>query len=194
MLYSERHPPGSALFPVDRRLDPSSTFDQSAHSNRYSDLNLDTFSTSSELLQLNAHLSTLDPINILAWAIDHLPGVYQLTNFSLTDCAITSLFATLASRRLPSSTPIHLIFTDSLYHFPQTLHLLHQIQERYSPRLSTFYPPGANTINDFEALLGSKLWETDLPTYQFLTKVRHHSSHSLFNDLCSLTSNHLSRS
>lgn len=36
------------------------------------------------LEHLNQHLSTLQPREILEWAIDNLPNLYQTTSFGLT--------------------------------------------------------------------------------------------------------------
>ncbi|KAG0151519.1 hypothetical protein CROQUDRAFT_719735 [Cronartium quercuum f. sp. fusiforme G11] len=165
MLHSQRHPPAPELFPADIHSPP---LDQSAHSSRSAS---PTRFRPSELQALNAHLETLSPIDVLDWAVDHLPNLYQTTKFDVNDCAITDMFSNLSDRRCSNQPLVVLIFIDTLYHLPRTLELAHLIPEYYNINLYTFYPPGVTHVIEFEALLGTKLWETDQPTYDFLTKV-----------------------
>ncbi|KAI8866151.1 phosophoadenylyl-sulfate reductase [Ramicandelaber brevisporus] len=65
-----------------------------------------------------------------------------------------------------------LIFIDTLHHFDETLELVERIKERYDPvDLHVYKPQGAANREQFAALYGSKLWETDELSYDYLVKV-----------------------
>jgi phosphoadenosine phosphosulfate reductase len=61
------------------------------------------------------------------------------------------------------------IFIDTLHHFPETLELVERVRERYSIDLRV--ARAADSREEFEALHGERLWETDLDRYQRLSKV-----------------------
>jgi phosphoadenosine phosphosulfate reductase len=73
-------------------------------------------------------------------------------------------------RKQPHLVP--LIFIDTLYHFQETLDLAKKIEKKYKLKLATFYPPGVETVGEFEEKYGEKLWENDEDTYDYLVKVR----------------------
>ncbi|GAA5942420.1 phosphoadenylyl-sulfate reductase (thioredoxin) [Sporobolomyces koalae] len=120
--------------------------------------------------QYNEELSTASPQEILAWAIDHLPRLYQTTAFGLTGLAATDMVATISKRRkLPHLVPV--IFVDTLYHFEETLNLKTKVEKKYHLDVIVYRPPGVSTTQEFEAKYGDKLWEQDEDTYDYLVKV-----------------------
>ncbi|GAA6041763.1 hypothetical protein JCM8097_008319 [Rhodosporidiobolus ruineniae] len=120
--------------------------------------------------EVNAELASATPQQILAWAIDNLPGLAQTTAFGLTGVAAVDMIAGISrKRKQPHLVP--LIFIDTLYHFQETKDLAAQVAKKYKIDLKVFYPPGAETVEEFEAKYGEKLWETDEDTYDYLVKV-----------------------
>ena len=119
---------------------------------------------------VNEQLATATPQEILAWAIDNLPGLYQTTAFGLTGLAAVDMVAKLSKKRaVPHLVP--LIFIDTLYHFAQTLKLTAKITKRYKVEISVYKPPGVETVEEFEAKYGEELWKSDEDTYDYLVKV-----------------------
>lgn len=130
---------------------------------------------SEHLDEINAALEKASPREILVWAIDHLPSLYQTTAFGLTGCVTLDLVSRLSSERgMENATPQHLvplIFVDTLYHFPQTLELAERAAKHYHAPMHVYRPPGTDTVADFEARWGPQLWERDEDTYDYLVKV-----------------------
>lgn len=118
-----------------------------------------------ELSRINAHLSGLSPQQILQWGTMNLPRLHQTTAFGLTGLAAIDMLSKLT----PNPPP--LIFVDTLYHFPETLELVGEINKRYSVPMHVFRPEGCETTGDFESRYGERLWETDENSYDFLVKV-----------------------
>jgi len=54
---------------------------------------------------------------ILAWCVEHIPGLVQTSAFNVDDIVITDILY----RDLKPATPVPVIFLDTLHHFPQTL-------------------------------------------------------------------------
>jgi phosphoadenosine phosphosulfate reductase len=74
--------------------------------------------------------------------------------------------------KLPSSSPVDLIFLDTLHHFPETLSLVQRVQARYPHlKLHTFQPQDASTPEDFAVLYGANLWQTNDERYDYIAKV-----------------------
>ncbi|POY72933.1 putative Phosphoadenylyl-sulfate reductase (thioredoxin) [Rhodotorula taiwanensis] len=124
----------------------------------------------SQLADVNAQLADATPQGILAWAIDHVPGLYQTTAFGLTGLAATDMIANLSKRRKTAHL-VPLIFLDTLYHFDETMDLARRVEKKYKAPLHIFRPPGVETTKEFEAKYGERLWETDEDTYDYLVKV-----------------------
>ena len=125
-----------------------------------------TFPLSEESLkEVNAHLTTLTPENILGWSVDHLLGLYQTTAFGLTGLVGIDMLSKI------TSTPPPLIFLDTLYHFPETYELVNKVKERYNVPIHVYKPEGCNDVKEFEAKHGERLWETDEDAYDYLVKV-----------------------
>ncbi|BGP18765.1 hypothetical protein JCM10213_004276 [Rhodosporidiobolus nylandii] len=126
--------------------------------------------TSAQVAEWNAQLEDASPQEILAFAVDNLDGLAQTTAFGLTGLAATSMIATISKKRKqPHLVP--LIFIDTLYHFQETLDLVAKVEKKYNLKVNTFYPPDVETVEEFEAKYGEKLWETDEDTYDYLVKV-----------------------
>lgn len=122
--------------------------------------------TPEQLNAINAHLAPLIPEEILQWAIDYLPGLYQTTAFGLTGLVATDMLAKI------TKSPPPLIFFDTLYHFPETYELVEEVRKRYGSTINIYRPEGCNTVEDFEAKHGQEFWKRDEDTYDYLIKVR----------------------
>ncbi|CAO3598244.1 unnamed protein product [Absidia cylindrospora] len=122
------------------------------------------------LESINEYLWTLSPTEILTWAIDHLPNLYQTTAFGLTGLATLDIINKISiEREQPHLVP--LIFLDTLYHFDETLELAQKCQDTYHVPLRVFKPMDASSTSDFEREHGTELWKTDEDTYDYLVKV-----------------------
>ncbi|ORZ17875.1 phosphoadenosine phosphosulfate reductase [Absidia repens] len=122
------------------------------------------------LESINQYLWTLSPTEILTWAIDHLPNLYQTTAFGLTGLATLDIINKISiEREQPHLVP--LIFLDTLYHFDETLELAQKCQDTYNVPLRVFKPMDASSTSDFEREHGTELWQTDEDTYDYLVKV-----------------------
>ncbi|EKM79949.1 hypothetical protein AGABI1DRAFT_72675 [Agaricus bisporus var. burnettii JB137-S8] len=121
--------------------------------------------TPEQLNAINAHLAPLIPEEILQWAIDYLPGLYQTTAFGLTGLVATDMLAKI------TKSPPPLIFFDTLYHFPETYELVEEVRKRYGSTINIYRPEGCNTVEDFETKHGQEFWKRDEDTYDYLIKV-----------------------
>jgi len=126
---------------------------------------LSTTIAEDELALVNAHLSLLTPQEILRWALDHLPNLYQTTAFGLTGLVGIDMLSKL------TASPPQLIFLDTLYHFQETLDLVEEVKQRYGTEVAVFKPEMVETTAEFEARYGEKLWETADEVYDYLVKV-----------------------
>ncbi|KAI5480985.1 phosphoadenosine phosphosulfate reductase [Pseudohyphozyma bogoriensis] len=124
----------------------------------------------STLAAVNASLADASPQEILKWAIDHLPGLYQTTAFGLTGLAATDMISRI-SRREKQPHLVPMIFIDTLYHFNETLDVAARAEKKYNVKLNTFRPAGVNTVDEFEAKYGKELWTSDEDSYDYLVKV-----------------------
>ncbi|CBQ73340.1 probable MET16-3`-phosphoadenylylsulfate reductase [Sporisorium reilianum SRZ2] len=125
---------------------------------------------------INRKLGEADPSEIIEWAIDHLPGLYQTTAFGITGCITVDMISRISEQRAakagrPAKHLVPLIFVDTLYHFPQTLELAHKAAKHYSAEMHVYTPPGTTTVREFEDKWGPQLWERDEDTYDYLVKV-----------------------
>ena len=118
-----------------------------------------------ELDCINAYLRDLTPEEILRWAVDHLPGLYQTTAFGLTGLVAIDMLSKI------TSNPPPLIFIDTLYHFPETLELVEEVKKRYGVPIHVYKPEGCAAVEDFEKKYGEKLWEKDETLYDYAVKV-----------------------
>lgn len=66
---------------------------------------------------------------------------------------------------------IDLIFLDTLFHFDETLALVDRIRRRYGTPIHVYKPKDCETVGDFNAKHGQKLWETNDELYDYVAKV-----------------------
>ncbi|KLO16310.1 phosphoadenylyl-sulfate reductase [Schizopora paradoxa] len=118
-----------------------------------------------DLNKINAYLETLSPQEILRWALEHLPNLYQTTAFGLTGLVQLDMLSKL------TATPPPLIFIDTLYHFPETLQLVEVVKARYGRKVHVYKPEGCDTVQVFEEKHGERLWERNEKMYDYLVKV-----------------------
>ena len=127
--------------------------------------------TTAELAAVNVTLASATPQEILTWAIDNLPGLYQTTAFGLTGLAALDMVAKISSARKSATHLVPLIFIDTLYHFKETLELSTRASDKYGVKLDVYTPPRAATTAEFESVYGTELWKSDEETYDYLVKV-----------------------
>ncbi|EMD40523.1 hypothetical protein CERSUDRAFT_111116 [Gelatoporia subvermispora B] len=118
-----------------------------------------------ELKRINDYLCNLTPEEILGWAVEHIPGLYQTTAFGLTGLVAIDMLSKI------TQNPPPLIFIDTLYHFPETYELVEDVKGRYGRDVHVYKPEGCADVKDFEQKYGEKLWEKDEDTYDFVVKV-----------------------
>lgn len=71
-----------------------------------------------------------------------------------------------------NQTHVDLIFLDTLHHFPETIDLVDRVQQRYpNVTVHTYRPQGCETVDDFSAKYGQKLWATNDELYDWVAKV-----------------------
>jgi len=118
-----------------------------------------------DLDAINGHLNPLTPEEILRWAIDHIPSLYQTTAFGLTGLVAIDILSKI------TTSPPPLIFLDTLYHFPETYELVEVVKVRYSRSVIVYKPEGCATTEEFECKHGERLWERDEAAYDYAVKV-----------------------
>ena len=118
-----------------------------------------------ELERINAYLRDLTPEDILAWAVEHVPGLFQTTAFGLTGLVAIDMLSKI------TTSPPPLIFIDTLYHFPETYELVEEVKKRYNVPVNVYKPEGCETAQDFEKKHGEQLWEREEELYDFAVKV-----------------------
>ncbi|KAI1796133.1 phosphoadenylyl-sulfate reductase [Ganoderma leucocontextum] len=118
-----------------------------------------------EIDRINAYLRDQTPEQILDWAVEHVPGLFQTTAFGLTGLVAVDMLSKF------TQNPPPLIFVDTLYHFPETYELLEEVKRRYNRDVHVYKPEGCDTAEAFEEKYGQKFWEADEVTYDYLVKV-----------------------
>ena len=119
-----------------------------------------------DLETINIYLSSLSAHDILKWAIEYLPGLYQTTAFGLTGLVSIDMLSKI------TDSPPPLIFIDTLYHFPETYELVGEVKSKYpQTSLYVYKPDGLSSTKEFEEKYGERFWETDEDSYDFLVKV-----------------------
>ncbi|KAI0268135.1 hypothetical protein BC834DRAFT_868035 [Gloeopeniophorella convolvens] len=118
-----------------------------------------------DLAAINEYLHPLTPEEILRWAVDYIPGLYQTTAFGLTGLVAIDML----SKITPAPPP--LIFLDTLYHFPETYALVEEVRARYGAPLHVYKPAGCADVQEFERKHGERLWERDEGAYDYAVKV-----------------------
>jgi phosphoadenosine phosphosulfate reductase len=121
-----------------------------------------------QIAHINSHLQNLGSQEILQWSVVTLPGLFQTTAFGLTGLVTLDIL----SKLYPEQNPVDLIFVDTLYHFQETLDLVERVKVKYPQvRLHIYKPEGCETVEDFEAKYGKRLWERDETLYDYAVKV-----------------------
>lgn len=128
----------------------------------------DVYFSKPHLKFLNAQLQQLEPQDVLKWCIASLPGLYQTTAFGLTGLVTLDMLSKLEG---PLKHNIDLIFLDTLYHFDETHALVDRVRRRYGTPIHVYKPRGCETVEDFNAKYGQKLWETNDEMYDYVAKV-----------------------
>jgi len=113
-----------------------------------------------------------NPLNILI-KDDYL---YQFYSFIIKGLAILDMISKISHDNAEENGTeqqhlIPLIFLNTLYHFPETLQLANRASTHYNAPMHVFKPIECETVEDFEAQHGQKLWETDEDSYDYLVKV-----------------------
>ncbi|KAL6950750.1 hypothetical protein ACO0QE_000031 [Hanseniaspora vineae] len=143
-------------------------------------LNNGTVITQTQLDHWNKQLSSLQPQEVLQWAICTFPNLSQITAFGLSGLVIIDLLhkaqrsvAENEDKSKPENKQrsIPLIFVDTLHHFPQTLELLQKIETKYySPYDEKIFQDALVKFNLLKNMVIS-LWEKDDDQYDYLVKV-----------------------
>ena len=118
-----------------------------------------------DLDAINTHLKLLTPEEILQWAVEHIPDLYQTTAFGLTGLVAIDMLSKI------TKTPPPLIFLDTLYHFPETYELIDVVKARYDIPVIVYKPEGCATNEAFELKYGERFWERDEGGYDYAVKV-----------------------
>ncbi|KAI9300178.1 phosphoadenosine phosphosulfate reductase [Cunninghamella echinulata] len=122
------------------------------------------------LEDINNYLWTLNPTEILTWAIDNLPNLYQTTAFGLTGLATVDMINKISIER-DQAHLVPLIFLDTLYHFKETIALAKECETKYDVPLHIYKPMDVNNVQEFEQEHGQELWKVDEDLYDYLVKV-----------------------
>lgn len=121
-----------------------------------------------DLDTLNQKYDTAHPKDILAWCVENIPqGLVQTSAFNIDDLVITDILY----RDLKPSTPVPVIFLDTLFHFRETLELVEKAKEIYDLNLQTYKILGVNSREEFTAKFGEALWDTDIIKFHDVTKI-----------------------
>lgn len=107
-------------------------------------------------------------LDILRWCITSLPGLYQTTAFGLTGLVTLDMLSKFDGPLKPN---VDLIFLDTLHHFDETLALVDRLRKRYGSTIHVYKPADCETVEDFIAKHGEKLWETNEDLYDYVAKV-----------------------
>jgi phosphoadenosine phosphosulfate reductase len=118
-----------------------------------------------DLDAINEHLEYLTPEEILQWAIEHIPSLYQTTAFGLTGLVAIDMLSKI------TTSPPPLIFLDTLYHFSETYELVQVVNSHYNRSVIVYKPEGCATTEEFERKHGERLWERDEAAYDYAVKV-----------------------
>ncbi|KAI2770661.1 putative PHOSPHOADENOSINE PHOSPHOSULFATE reductase [Daldinia loculata] len=127
--------------------------------------------TAPHVRHLNQQLEKMNSMDRLRFVKILFPNLYQSTAFGLTGLVSTDMLSKI-EKESPDSSPVDLIFLDTLYHFQETYDLVQRVKDRYpNIKIHTFKPHDANTIAEFEERYGEKLYETAAELYDWIAKV-----------------------
>ncbi|MCD8489648.1 MAG: phosphoadenosine phosphosulfate reductase [Desertifilum sp.] len=124
--------------------------------------------TNFNLDKINQRLEHSHPREVLAWCLQNIPtGFVQTSAFNIDDMVITDILY----RDLKPTTPVPVIFLDTLYHFPETLNLVDQAKAVYNLDLRVYKVPEVDTREAFAQKFGEALWDTDIEKFHHITKI-----------------------
>lgn len=126
--------------------------------------------TQPHLKHLNKQLESLQPMEILRFCKIFFPNLYQSTAFGLTGLVTVDMLSKLDAES-GNPQPVDLIFLDTLYHFQETYDLVERVKARYNTKVHVFKPADVDTVGEFEALYGEKLYEMSSELYDWIAKV-----------------------
>jgi phosphoadenosine phosphosulfate reductase len=118
-----------------------------------------------DLDAINEQLKHLTPEEVLRWAIEHIPSLYQTTAFGLTGLVAIDMLSKI------TTSPPPLIFLDTLYHFSETYELVEVVNSQYNRSVIVYKPEGCATTEEFERKHGERFWERDEAAYDYAVKV-----------------------
>ncbi|KAF3917273.1 hypothetical protein AA313_de0204390 [Arthrobotrys entomopaga] len=131
----------------------------------------EVYFTAPHLKHINAMLANLEPIDIIKWSMITFPGLYQTTAFGLTGLVTLDMISKIAAEQ-KRDHPVDIIFLDTLFHFKETLDLVETCQMWYpTANFHIYKPDGIETPEEFKAVHGDKLWETNDHLYDYVAKV-----------------------
>lgn len=127
--------------------------------------------TKSHVKHLNEQLENMHPQDILRFVAICFPNLYQSTAFGLSGMVTLDMLSRLRAET-PSLPRVDLIFLDTLHYFPETYELVERVRVRYPDlQLHTYRPQGVETVAEFDAKYGARLYETDSELYDWVAKV-----------------------
>ncbi|KAI4860964.1 phosphoadenosine phosphosulfate reductase [Hypoxylon rubiginosum] len=127
--------------------------------------------TQPHIKHLNQQLEKMSAVDRLRFVKICFPNLYQSTAFGLTGLVSTDMLSKI-EKESPASSPVDLIFLDTLYHFDETYALVERVKARYpNVRVHAYKPHDANTTAEFEERYGEKLYETAAELYDWIAKV-----------------------
>ena len=127
--------------------------------------------TQPHLQHLNKQLESLHPMEILRFCKLFFPNLYQSTAFGLTGLVTVDMLAKLDAESATGPQPVDLVFLDTLYHFQETYDLVERVKARYNVKVHVFKPADVDTVGQFEALYGEKLYDMSAELYDWIAKV-----------------------
>lgn len=128
--------------------------------------------TKPHIKHLNKQLEKMDAVDRLRFVKLLFPNLYQSTAFGLTGLVTIDMLSKLQQEENGDTTPVDIIFLDTLYHFQETLDLVEQVKAKYpGARVHTYRPDGASTAAEFEERYGPRLYETAPELYDWIAKV-----------------------
>lgn len=127
--------------------------------------------TKPHLQFLNQQLERLSAMDRLRLVKAFFPKLYQTTAFGLSGLVTIDMLSKIQAED-PKSSPIDLIFLDTLYHFQETLDLVERVKQTYpNVKVHTFKPNGVETTAEFEEMYGEKLYQISEELYDWVAKV-----------------------
>ncbi|KAI1445244.1 hypothetical protein ABKA04_007562 [Annulohypoxylon sp. FPYF3050] len=127
--------------------------------------------TQPHVKHLNQQLEKMTAMERLRFVKACFPNLFQSTAFGLTGLVSTDMLSKI-EKESPGSSPVDLIFLDTLYHFEETYALVERVRERYpNVRIHTYRPNDVSTTAEFEERYGAGLYDEAAELYDWIAKV-----------------------